>query len=1377
MTGLKGMATGRKKSRRATRSDVPRDQSSIRPKSDTLQSVSFPPAAGPIWPSLLDPLAEPAWVMDAEYRIQQCNQAAHQLFGDPIIGQRCWDVVHCTEERISACPLSAGPSIRRESADLAIGERWFRCTIDPLFDLSGALTGTLHILWDITDRRDAESALLRANETLEQRVADRTAELGKANERLRQSEQNLRRFIEHAPVAIAMFDRRMHYLAVSGRWLSDYGLQGRDLEGRSHYDIFPNLPERWKSAHKRTLAGEVVQAAEDRFERPDGSSSWQRWELQPWFDNAGAIGGIVMFTEDITERVRLSQEALQARDRMRADVEAMTILHRLSMITAEGRDLQGVLAEVVKAAIAITGADGGNLQLLDPTTSRLKIVTCEGLPESWTEYWNHLQAQAGTCGIALEKRERVIVEDVETSPIFAVTPELKAQLRAGVRAVQSTPLISRTGKALGVFSTHYMSPHRPDEHTLQFVDLLARQASDLIESAQAEAALRKSHERLKKVLETETVGVMFWDPASGVMIDANDTFLRLTGYSRHDVEAHELNWQKLTPPEFIKVSQEELEKFATTDRVGPYEKEYLCKDGTRRWFVFAGSALDDGTIVEFCVDVSARKQAEARLRETKEQIHYFINNTRDILFQIDLKGNCTFGNVAAERVTGYLLHDLLQMNVMQLVTPEYHGLLKDRLQRRIAGRLEEKPLELEIQHKDGHRIWLELTTTGVSDSEGQLVAIQGVARDISERKKSERELRAVSTELRRILETAATGLNRCSRDLHFLSANPAYARLVGQPLKEIVGRPMVDVIGAKALEVTRPYIDRVLRGERVEYEALVPYVRSHNRWLHFVYTPDKNNRGEVVGWVASVTDITKRKRTEEALYDANEFKQQIFSGVNEGVIVLDRDLKIQAWNPFMEKLAGPPASAVIGKHVLKAFPPLRELGVANLATRALAGEVVAPRDFPIPLHSNGQPGWASHSFMPLRNAKGEIVGVIVIVRDITVRKQMELMLQQTNRTLNVIRDCHEAMLRAESEPALLNEICRVIVHTGGERLAWVGYAEADAAKSVRVAAAVGSASYLSRLQITWADEPRGRGPIGVAIRTGKASICNNTQTDPMFAPWREDARRHGMGSTIALPLIVDGQCIGALSIYAPAPDAFNEVEQQRLMEFANDLAFGITALRLRTERTRLENEMLKSIERERERIGRDLHDGIGQLLTSIKLRCGYLKDLSPARLSEVKQEVTEMESVLKQTIEQVRGMAQGLNPVRVTSAGLAVGLLELADEASSAGGPKCVCKVDRSVKISNHQTIHHLYRIAQEALQNAIKHADAKKITITLKKRSRGILLSVEDDGAGMPTQVLESGMGLSNMQMRASLIGARLAVSRRKNGGTVVMCEFTPPK
>jgi len=177
-----------------------------------------------------------------------------------------------------------------------------------------ALDAVPRLSRDAVDK--AISFLMKFSQTLSQlsygniKLARSLSERDALMNSLRESEERLRLFIENAPASLAMFDCDMRYLSVSKRWLSDYGLGDRGLLGMSHYEVFPEVPAEWKEAHRRGLAGEVLRADEDRFERTDGTVQWVRWEIHPWFTAAGAIGGIVIFTEDITKS-KQAEEVLQ----------------------------------------------------------------------------------------------------------------------------------------------------------------------------------------------------------------------------------------------------------------------------------------------------------------------------------------------------------------------------------------------------------------------------------------------------------------------------------------------------------------------------------------------------------------------------------------------------------------------------------------------------------------------------------------------------------------------------------------------------------------------------------------------------------------------------------------------------------------------------------------------------------------------------------------------------------------------------------------------------------------------------------------------------------------------------------------------------------
>ena len=172
--------------------------------------------------------------------------------------------------------------------------------------------------------------------------------------------------------------------------------------------------------------------------------------------------------------------------------------------------------------------------------------------------------------------------------------------------------------------------------------------------------------------------------------------------------------------------------------------------------------------------------------------------------------------------------------------------------------------------------------------------------------------------------------------------------------------------------------------------------------------------------------------------------------------------------------------------------------------------------------------------------------------------------RRVDRARRALSRCNRALIRAGDEPQFLQEVCRVIVEVAGYRLCWVGYAEQDEAKSVRPVAHAGyEAGYLETVRVTWADTERGHGPVGTAIRTRAQAVFRDLAHDPDFAPWREEALRRGYASVVGIPLLSGSEVLGALAIYAADADAFDEDEVQLLRELADDLSYGIVALRSR----------------------------------------------------------------------------------------------------------------------------------------------------------------------------------------------------------------------
>ena len=218
----------------------------------------------------------------------------------------------------------------------------------------------------------------------------------------------------------------------------------------------------------------------------------------------------------------------------------------------------------------------------------------------------------------------------------------------------------------------------------------------------------------------------------------------------------------------------------------------------------------------------------------------------------------------------------------------------------------------------------------------------------------------------------------------------------------------------------------------------------------------------------------------------------------------------------------------------------------------------------------------------------------------------------------------------------------------------------------------------------------------------------------------------------------------------------------------------LTAAKL--EHERLEGEVVAASERERHSIGGDLHDGLGQLLTAVELMCAGLKADTTRTNPAVAKRLGEMSALLREAVAQTRYLARGLVPVGGEPDGLQVGLTELAGRTNGLGRVRCVFECRQSAALPDPAVTGHLYRIAQEAVNNALKHARAKLITVRLAVKAGRLRLEVQDDGAGLAKD-RSDGVGLGLMRHRAGLIGAELTIKSKARGGVTVVCELPVPQ
>lgn len=217
-------------------------------------------------------------------------------------------------------------------------------------------------------------------------------------------------------------------------------------------------------------------------------------------------------------------------------------------------------------------------------------------------------------------------------------------------------------------------------------------------------------------------------------------------------------------------------------------------------------------------------------------------------------------------------------------------------------------------------------------------------------------------------------------------------------------------------------------------------------------------------------------------------------------------------------------------------------------------------------------------------------------------KAKETQLTRTNRALRVLSAGNRTMLHASDEPTLLREMCQAIANSSGYHMAWVGYAQNDAQRSVQLVASAGMpVDFQEALQISWADTERGCGPVGVAIRDAVAVTVRDMQSDPSVAQWRALALRYNYDSVLSMPLTVNNAVIGALTIYAVEPDAFGAEELTLLTESAADLAYGIENIRMRQQHEQAAIEH----KRNAETLLKALEDGVQAIAATVEMRDPY----------------------------------------------------------------------------------------------------------------------------------------------------------------------------
>jgi len=353
-------------------------------------------------------------------------------------------------------------------------------------------------------------------------------------------------------------------------------------------------------------------------------------------------------------------------------------------------------------------------------------------------------------------------------------------------------------------------------------------------------------------------------------------------------------------------------------------------------------------------------------------------------------------------------------------------------------------------------------------------------------------------------------------------------------------------------------------------------------------------------------------RTRNELENSLTLYTELYDFAPVGYLTLGRDSAILQSNLAATKLLGVDLSRLLElsfkQFVVSEDHPVFDAMLEKVFTKRVAGicEVKLLADAAQP--SKTSPTHFAHIVRIDAGICETDYGCRVILSDITEQKKAENELHRLSRALFAINSCDMALIHATDEKELVQKICNIVVDIGGYRMAWIGYAEHDEAKSVCPIAQSGfEEGYLQTITIAWDNTSFGQGPTGTAIRTGKPATSFDIIHDPTMQPWYKEAVKHGFASSLSLPLKTDHEVFGALSIYSSHPGDFNAEETNLLVALANNLAYGITMLRTRQAKQRSDNELRQSEERFRK-----FFQGHSSVILIVDLDTGSIIDANPA---------------------------------------------------------------------------------------------------------------------------------------------------------------------
>jgi PAS domain S-box-containing protein len=809
-------------------------------------------------------------------------------------------------------------------------------------------------------------------------------------------------------------------------------------------------------------------------------------------------------------------------------------------------------------------------------------------------------------------------------------------------------------------------------------------------------------------------------------------------------------------------------------------------------------------------DITDRRRADV----LDSRITAIVESSDDAIIAKDLAGIITSWNKGAEQTFGYTADEIVGSSITRLIPDDRLG-EEERILEAIRRGERVERFETVRHTKDGRRIDVWVVVSPIRDAAGRIIGASKIARDITERRRtrealaqSERRLRALADELtiERAHLLAAQSVARMgswTTDLRTMAVtwSPETHRIFETDPATFI--PTHERFLARVHPADRAAVDQAFaaslqhRGTST-IEHRITMADGRVKCVEEMWRITHGEDGTPLRGVGTIHDITERKEAEERIRAAdarlravlNNAPVVIFAVNDQGTFSLSEGRGLEGVGLSPGQIVGRSAASMYADIEI-VQPNGITLSGAEAVSRVLAGESVTG------LTKLGAEYFDNH-FVPDRDADGRVVGMIGVSTVVTARRQAELRVQHLNRVYAMLSGINETIVREHDPQKMLESACRLAVERGGFCMAWIGLADEGGTLAITAHAGADVETLQAIRRLIGS---RGADPACAftarAMRNGERGICNDIASDPLSAPWRALAAALGYRSMASLPLQIRGAVVGTFNLYAGAAGAFDTEELRLLDEVAMDIAFGLEVREHETERLRIDQALrtsearlresiadLRAVsarlnearEQERVKMARDIHDHLGQAMTALKMDVAEVRRrLDAGDTTSIRERLGEMSALIDASVNDVRRVAAELRPVVLDDLGFVAAIRAYFIDVERRAQIRCVLNTPLTDLAIAEDRATALFRILQEALTNVARHAEAKRVDVSLTLEAGRVRLAIHDDGRGIPAEATRNprALGLVGMRDRALLFGGDVVVTGGPGEGTTVTVDL----